>query len=191
MGAVNSEEVVVSEEPFFGYQDIGEKGFIRWSLEYSMEPIIECYLAIPPDLRYGRPMERLSAPCRILGHIARNEESLLRGCAQGIAESAFAGSRAVFNLSQAMTEQQLREQIPDTSIGVDYWRQVRKQTLEFLDGLTGEDLRKRPVRSTLRQGDGNRDNPLREFFLMAIQHQNLHWGGLRVICRLLGVAVRW
>jgi len=39
----------MTEDTFFGYRDIGEKGFIRWSLDYTMEPIIECFLAIPED----------------------------------------------------------------------------------------------------------------------------------------------
>jgi hypothetical protein len=52
-------------------------------------------------------------------------------------------------------------------------------------------LRQRPEKSTLRDGDGNRDNPIREFFIMAIQHQNCHWGELRAICKILGVPVRW
>ena len=74
----------MTEETFFGYRDIGEKGFIKWSLDYTMEPIIECLMAIPEDRRYRTVADKLPAPCRIFGHIALNEESLIGGLAQGI-----------------------------------------------------------------------------------------------------------
>ena len=71
----------MGEETFFGYQDIGEKGFIEWSLGYTMDPIIECFLGIPEERRYERVLDKLNAPCCILGHIALNEEDLLKGLA--------------------------------------------------------------------------------------------------------------
>ena len=57
----------MGEETFFGYQDIGEKGFIEWSLGYTMDPIIECFLGIPEDRRYERVLEKLNAPCCFFG----------------------------------------------------------------------------------------------------------------------------
>jgi hypothetical protein len=181
----------MTEEVFFGYRDIGEKGFIGWSLGYTMGPIIECFEAIPEAHRYRRPLGKLSAPCFILGHVALNEEALLKGFARGIAERRCPFPPALFDVHRPPDEQQLREAVPDSSRLVDYWRAVREDTLAYLSELTPEALRSRPAASILADGDGNRDNPIREFFIMAIQHQNCHWGELRSICKILDVPFRW
>ncbi len=181
----------MAEETFFGYRDIGEKGFIEWSLGYTMAPIIECFEAIPVEHRYTRALDKLNAPCCILGHIALNEEALLKGFAQDTSERRCPFPQRLFDVFSVPSEEQLREGIPDSSKLVDYWRTVREDTLTYLRGLSPEHLRSRAEKSTLSEGDGNRDNPIREFFIMAIQHQNCHWGELRAICRILGVPVRW
>jgi hypothetical protein len=181
----------MSGETFFGYEDIGEKGFIRWSLAYTMEPIIECFLAIPETQRYQMVDGKLPPPCSILGHIARNEEFLIRGAAQGNGEFRCPFPARLFDTVDTPAEAELRAGIPDSERLVDYWRDVRADTLAYLDGLDPELLRQRPGKSVLPEGSGNRDNPLREFFLMVIQHQNCHWGELRAICKLLGAPMRW
>lgn len=180
----------MSEETFLGYQDIGEKGFIEWSLNYVLDPIIECFMAVPEAKRYERILGTLSAPCCILGHIALNEEVLLMGFAQGIAQRRCPFQRELFNVLSPPTEEQLREGIPDSSRLVEYWRAVRNETIAYLKKLTPDQLRQRPERSVLREGDPNRDNPIREFFIMAIGHQNSHWGELRAICKILEVPMR-
>ncbi len=181
----------MAEETFFGYQDIGEKGFIDWSLGYTMDPIIECFEAIPEKQRYERALGKLNAPCCILGHIALNEEKLLKGFARGISEYACPFPPALFDVFRPPGEAQLTDAIPDSSKLVDYWRAVREDTVTYLRGLTPEALRSRPAASTLPDNDGNRDNPVREFFIMAIQHQNCHWGELRAVCKILDVPLRW
>ena len=181
----------MTEDTFFGYQDIGEKGFIKWSLDYTMPPIIECLLAIPEDQQYRTVLDKLPAPCRILGHIALNEEALIRGFAQGIRERRCPFPPQFFDVFQSPSEEELRDGIPDSEQLVAYWRDVRKDTHRYLDGLAPEALRGRPEKSILPDDDGNRDNPVREFFIMAIQHQNCHWGELRAICKILGADMRW
>ena len=181
----------MAEETFFGYEDIGEKGFIKWSLDYTMGPIIECFLAIPEDERYRTVLDRLPAPCRILGHIALNEDSLIQGFAQGIRQRRCSFPVRLFDVRESPSEQELREGIPDSERLVAYWREVREDTHRYLADLTPEVLRQRPEKSFLPEGDGNRDNPVREFFIMAIQHQNCHWGELRAICKIHGVPMRW
>jgi hypothetical protein len=178
-------------DAFFGYQDIGEKGFIEWSLAYTMDPIIECFQAVPEGQRRERVLGKVSAPCCIMGHIALNEENLLKGFAQGITERKCPFPPELFDVFRPPTHGQLKEGIPDSLKLIDYWRTVRDETLTYLRKLTPEELRQRPEKSTLRDGDGNRDNPVREFFIMAIQHQNCHWGELRAICKILGVPMRW
>ena len=74
---------------------------------------------------------------------------------------------------------------------VEYWRRVRAETLAYLRSLSPKDLRSRPRESTLPEDDGNRDNPVRELFIMAIKDQNCHWGDLRSICKILDVPTRW
>ncbi len=180
----------MSEETFFGYQDIGEKGFIEWSLNYVMDPIIECFTAIPEARRYERILDKLSAPCCIFGHIALNEEMLLMGFAQGIGQRRCPFPQGLFNVLRPPTEEQLKEGIPDSSRLVEYWRAVRTETIAYLRKLTPDQLRSRPARSVLREGDPNRDNPIREFFIMAIGHQNSHWGERRAICKILDLPLR-
>lgn len=181
----------MSEEAFFGCQDISEKGFIRWSLDYTMGPIIECFLAIPQDQRYRSVLGKLPAPCRIVGHVAMNEESLIQGFAQGLRNRRCPFPRRLFDVFQSPSEEEIREAIPDPGQLVAYWRAVREDTHRYLDCLTPEVLRHRPEESTLPEEDGNRGNPVREFFIMAIQHQNCHWGELRAICKLIGAEMRW
>ena len=181
----------MTESTVFGYRDIGEKGFIRWSLDYTMDPIIECFLAIPEDRRYGTVLDKLPAPCRILGHIALNEEMLIGGFAQGICRRRCPFPQRLFDVQRTPTEEQLREGVPDSKRLVAYWRAVREDTFRYLDSLSADDLRHRPTESILPKGSGNRDNPIREFFLMATQNQNCHWGELRAICKILGAEMRW
>ena len=181
----------MTEEKFFGYQDIGEKGLIKWLLDYTMEPIIECFLAIPEDQRYRAVLDKLPAPCRVLGHIALNEELLIGGFVQGVPERRCPFPGRLFDIFQTPTEEQLKEGIPDSEQVVGYWREVREDTVRYLDGMPTDDLRRRPAESILPEGGGNRDNPIREFFIMAIQHQNCHWGELRAICKILGAEIRW
>ncbi len=187
----------MTDETFFGYQDIGEVGFIEWSLAYTFEWIIECYQAIPVERRYeplaagdGAGAGRLTPACSILGHIALNEEGLLKGFAQGIAERTCPVPRDACDVFRTVEPDALRRMVPDTEVIVDYWRAVRAETLAFLRTLTAEQLRSRPASSTLAEGDPNRDNPIRELFLMAISHQNCHWGELRATAKLLSLPVR-
>ena len=181
----------MTDETFSGYEDIGEKGFIKWSLDYTMDPIIEGFLAVPDAQRYKAVLDKLPAPCRILGHIALSEEGLIQGFAQGVRERRCPFPQHLFSVFQAAGERELRDGIPDSEQLVAYWRDVREDTHRYLDSLAPEVLRQRPDESTLPDGDGNRNNPVREFFIMAIQHQNCHWGELRAVCKLLGVDMRW
>ena len=173
-----------------GNQNAGKQGFIEACLESTMEPIVGCFLAIPEAQRYTRALGTLSAPCCVFAHIALAEERMLKGFTCGIAESRCPFPRDLFNLSQPPTEEQLRQAVPDTSKLVDFWRDVRKDTLEFLKGLTPEDLAKGAERSILPDGHPRRDNPIRDYFMMAINHQVGHWGVLRAISTVLGVTPR-
>lgn len=181
----------MSEESFFGYKDIGEKGFIEWSLQYTFDPIVECFEVIPEKQRYERMHEKLNAPCHILGHIALNEEDVIKGVAHGISERRCPFPRHLFDPRKPPSGVELREGISDSSQLVEYWRAVRKGTLEYLRALDSADLSKPARKSTLPEGAANRDNPIREFFIMTIQNQNCHWGELRAICKMLDLPMQW
>jgi hypothetical protein len=175
----------MSQETFFGYQDIGEKGFIKWCLSYTMDWVIDCFLSIPEPRIYTRLFGELNAPCWIFGHIALNEEGLIKGFAQGIREHACPYPTRLFAGWKVPTEVDFYEAHVRSEVLVDYWRAVRVDTLAYLDALPAGDLAKVPVQSILPDDDGNRHNPIREFFIMAIQHQNYHWGQLQTIAKLL------
>ena len=142
---------------FFGYQDTGEKGFIEWSLGYTMDPIIECFQAVPEAQRRVRVLDKLSAPCCILGHIALNEENLLKGFAQGITEQKCPFPPELFDVFRPPGEEQLREAIPDSSKLVDYWRAVREDTVTYLRG--GTDTRSAAVAPGGLDSPGQRREP--------------------------------
>ena len=178
----------MSLETFFGYQDIGERGFIKWCLDYTMDRVIDCFVSIPEPQIYVRLFGELNAPCWIFVHIARNEEGLVKGFAQGIHDHICPYPTRLFDGWVTPTEAELREADVRPQVLVDYWRTVRADTLHYLDTLSDADLAKVATRSTLPDDDGNRHNPIREFFIMAIQHQNYHWGQLQTIAKLIGKA---
>jgi hypothetical protein len=174
----------MSEETFFGYQDIGEKGFIKWSLDYSLDRMIDCFLSIPEPQIYVRLFDELNAPCWILGHVALNEEGLIKGFAQGIRERICPYPTRLFDGWAVPTEAEFHEAHVSPQGLADYWRAVRTETIRYLEDLSEDGLKRPPVRSILRDDEDNRHNPIRAFFIMAIQHQNVHWGQLQMIAKL-------
>jgi len=68
---------------------------------------------------------------------------------------------------------------------VAYWQEVRKQTHAYLNSITDEVLQEVPKRTLLPDNDPNRHNPIREWFVMTIQHQNMAWGEIHMIRRIL------
>jgi uncharacterized damage-inducible protein DinB len=177
------------QETFFGYQDIGEKGFIKWCLNYTMDAVIDCFLSIPASHSFTRLFGELNAPAWIFGHIALNEEGLIRGFAQGIRERMCPYPARLFDGWAVPTEEEFHEAEVRPEALAEYWRAVRAETLDYVDALSEADLAKEPVRSILPHDDANRHNPIREFFVMAIQHQNYHWGQLQTIAKLIETGV--
>jgi hypothetical protein len=175
-----------SETPS-GYQDIAEKGFIKWCLDYGFEPIIRCFLSIPEARLYSR-MGELNPAIWIFGHIAVNEEKLMRRFARDIRELTCPYPCTMFEGSATTSEQQLREIEISREELVEYWRKVRADTHAFLESLTGHQLAAPAEKSTVPADAPNRGNPIREFFIMAIQNQYIHYGHLDAISRLDTIA---
>ena len=51
--------------------------------------------------------------------------------------------------------------------------------------ITDEDLKEVPKNTLLPDNDPNRENPIREWFVMTIKHQNMAWGEIHMIRRIL------
>ena len=171
------------EDKPFMYTDISERELIKWMLGYTMDWIIETFEAIPDDAMCVRPRPNINAPAWIFGHIVVTERFHVGGVLEGVNDipEEFRVFRA-----RKPTEEQIRAAFKSKAWLVDYWRDVRAKTEAYLDRITDADLKEVPGDETvLPDGDPNRGNPRREWFVMTIQHQNCHWGELRVIEKLL------
>jgi uncharacterized damage-inducible protein DinB len=165
------------------YTDMSERDLIKWTLDYTMPWIIDTFEAISDERICIRPREHINSAGWIFGHIAVKERIHIAGFAQGFND--IPGEFHMFHgFPPPPTEEQLREVIKSKETLIDYWRKVRQQTHEYLDRLSDADLKKVPEKSVIRDGEPNRDNPIREFFVMTIQHQNCHWGQLQIIQKL-------
>lgn len=162
----------------------GERFFIGWALDYSMDWTIRVFQAIPETDTWVRPAPGIVAPGWTFGHIAVTERVHIGRFCQGIDDIP-----ANYNIfyprdPQEITETQLRKAVSSKDELVAYWREVRGKTLRYLESLSDEDLKLVPEKSLHPPGP-NRDNPVREWFLMTIQHQNHNWGRLCVVQKLV------
>ncbi len=170
----------MDQTPFM-YTDMTERDLLRWVLDYTMPWVIETFEAIPDDCLAVRPRPHINAPGWIFGHIAVTERVHVGHALEGADDVP--GSFAVFR-SAAPIEEETRQAIESKASLVDYWREVRAKTRTYLDRISDEDLKEIPAHSLLTHED-NRYNPVREWFVMTIQHQNLHWGELEIIGKLI------
>jgi uncharacterized damage-inducible protein DinB len=173
----------MTEEPI-QYTDMSERDFIKWNLDYTMGQTIEIFEAIPPDHLCIRPMPNINAPGWIFGHIITAERAMIGGFTQGVMD--IPEKYVVFSgLWSIPTESQLRDALEPKDGLISYWHEVRKQTNEYLDQLTDADLKKIPEVSILPDNDSLRNKPIREYFVMTIEHQNYHRGQLQTIRALI------
>ena len=165
------------------YTDMSERDLMKWMLDYTTPWIIETFQGIADDRICVRPSENINSAGWIFGHIAVKERIHIAGLAQGIND--IPKEFYMFHgFPPPPTEEQLREVIRSREILIDYWREVRQRTYEYLAELSDADLKKVPEKSVIADGEPNRDNPIREYFVMTIQHQNCHWGQLQIIQNL-------
>ena len=171
----------MTEEPI-QYTDMSERDFIKWNLDYTMGQTIELFESIPTVHLCIRPKPNINAPGWIFGHII-TAEAMIGGFTQGVMD--IPGKYAVFAGWFIPTESQLRDVLEPKDDLISYWHEVRKQTNEYLNQLTDADLKKIPEASILSDNDPLRNKPIREYFVMTIEHQNYHRGQLQTIHALI------
>ena len=172
----------VMEKPV-QYTDMSERDFIKWNLDYTMQRIIETFESFPEEHLCLRPRPNINAPGWIFGHIIGGERAMIGGFAEGVMD--IPGKYWVFSGQSMPTESQLRNALEPREALISYWRKVRGQTKEYLDQLTDADLKNLPAASILPDDAEMRNKPIREYFVMTIEHQNYHGGQLQTIRALM------
>jgi uncharacterized damage-inducible protein DinB len=171
----------MSEKPFM-YRDMTECELLRWALDYRMDPVIDTFRSIPEEHAWVRPRPNVNSSAFIFGHIAVTERSHIGRFLQGVED--IPATFRPFRASRPKDED-IRAAVASKEALIDYWREVRAKTHGYLDRLTDADLKKVPETSALPVDDPNRGNPIREWFIMTIEHQNQHWGQLEIIAKMV------
>ncbi|MEE8397745.1 MAG: DinB family protein [Desulfobacterales bacterium] len=139
-----------------------------------------------PDPRpLGHPRTRSAG--QIFGHIIARERAHVRSFVQGINDDIPESFKVVFHslTFSDPTEDEVLRAVGSKEHLIAYWRKVRGQTHEYLDSIDDGDLKGVPRKTLLPDNDPNRDNPIREWFVMTIKHQNMAWGEIHMIRRIL------
>ena len=161
------------------YTDMSERDFIRWNLDYSMRLVLATWDAIAEQYICKQPKPYLAALAFVFGNIAVKERIHHAGFACGIND--IPEKYAIFHGFRMPTEAELETAVESKQALVDYWREVREKTLQLLAGMSDADLKNIPKNSVISDGAPNRDNPIREAYVMSIMNQNARWGELRVL----------
>lgn len=159
----------------FMYTDCGERATLLWLLDYHFPKIIASINDIPSDSLFRRPTEHLNPPGWILTHMAVKERDHIAGFAQGANDVP--AKYAIFRGFDLPTEESMRAAVADLEEITQYYREVRAKTADYLEAIEDSDLKDAP-------GHVNQD-PIRECFVMTIQHQFYHWAQLNLIRRIL------
>jgi len=161
------------------YQDMSERDLLKWALDYTMPWVIQTFKSIPDDRLALRPLPRINAPAWVFAHIAVTERKHVGLCLEGIDD--IPKHLRIFHTGKKPTEDAIRQALESKDALISYWHEVRAKTHAYLDRVTDADLKEIP-QSTLMRGN---ENPVREWFVMTIQHQNAHWGQLSIIAKLI------
>ena len=172
------------EEIPFMYTDMSERDVYKWQLDYTMPMIIKDFMAIPENRLAWRPAAKTRSAAQIFTHIIVTEQTHIRRFVQGIVDP-----RKYENIRSLVNDDPTEEQVL-TAIGsreelIAFWHEVREQTHAYLDSITDEDLKEVPTKTQLPDNDPNRYNPIREWFVMTIKHQNMAWGEIHMIRRII------
>ncbi|MDP6361300.1 MAG: DinB family protein [Planctomycetota bacterium] len=160
----------------FMYTDCGERASLLWLLNYHFQKILRSLDGIPADILFRRPAAHVNPPGWLLAHMAVKERDHIAGFAQGANDVP--SRYEIFRGGELPSEQEMMEAVADAAEIADFYAEVRGKTAEYLASISDADLKGVP-------GHVNQD-PIREFFVMTIQHQYYHWGQLETIRKLLG-----
>lgn len=174
----------MEDKPFM-YTDMSECDVYRWQLDYTMPMIIEDFESIPDDRLGWRPAEKSRSAGQIFGHVISTERRHIRGFLQGINDME-KDEKLFWSLTfRDPTVEDVQKAIPSKRQLIDSWREVRNQTHEYLDSIQDDYLKEIPRKTILPDNDPNRENPVREWFVATIKHQNMAWGEIHMIRRIL------
>ncbi len=160
----------------FMFTDCGERATLLWLLDYHFKKILHSLDGVPAEALFCRPVEYLNPPGWILAHMAVKERDHIAGFAQGANDVP--AKYTIFRGGKLFSKDEMETAITDGAEIVRYYERVRAKTANYLATLEDSDLKNVP-------GYVNQD-PIREFFVMTIQHQYYHWAQLEVIRKLLG-----
>lgn len=167
------------EEKPFMYADMSERDFIEWNLDYSMRRVLATWDAIPEEHICLQPKPYLASPAFVFGNIAVKERFHHAGIAAGVND--IPKKYSIFHGFSMPTRADLEMAVESKQALVDYWKEVREKTLQLLHEMSDADLKEIPAKSVIPDGVPNRDNPIREAYVMSIMNQNARWGELRVL----------
>jgi hypothetical protein len=172
----------MADKPFM-YTDLSERQLLGWQLDYTMDRVIRTFESIPADVLYARPRPNINAPAWIFAHIVAAEQGHVGACCQGV--EATPDRLKGLHRKAHLPPGELAAALGPRAALVAAWREVRQRTHAYLDRIADADLKRVPAKTLLPDGDPNRDNPVREWFVMTILHQNLHHGELHIIAKLI------
>ena len=160
----------------FMYKPMSERDFIKWTLNYTKDWIVDTFRRIPDERLASRPHPRINSPAWVFGHIAVTERKHVGLALEGMDD--IPEKYRIFHTGSRPADEEVANAYESKEELIAYWDDVREKTERYLDRITDEDL---CAVSPVEFGGPNRDNPRREWFVMTIQHQNCHWGQLQVI----------
>jgi len=161
------------------YTDMSERDFIKWNLDYSMQRVLATWDVIPEEHICKQPKPYLNAPAFVFGNIIVKERIHHAGFAGGIND--IPEKYFLFHGFKKPTQAELEAAFETKQELVDYWKVVRQETIKLLDNMSDTDLKNVPEKSVIGDGEPNRDNPIREAYVMSIMNQNDRLGELRVL----------
>lgn len=174
-------ETGMPEKPFM-CTDISERKLLEWILDYTMDRVMDTFRSIPDEALFARPRPNMNSPAWIFGHIAVTEREHVGRFVEGVDDipEEFRVFRA-----RRPSDDDVRRAVKSKEAMVDYWKDVREKTRGYLARVTDEHLKRRSEKTLHPKDHPNYHNPIREWFVMTIQHQNYHWGQLSIMARLI------
>ena len=174
----------MEEKPIM-YTDMSERDLLKWQLNYTMPQIIEDFRAIPDNKLGWRPAKRTRSAGQIFGHIVVTERGHVGHFLEGVDDIP-----EKYTIFRSLTHYEPTEAEVVKAVGskeelIAYWREVRQKTIVYLDSISDENLKEVPKKTLLHDNDPNRHNPIREWFVMTIKHQNMGWGEIHMIRRII------
>ena len=124
----------------------------------------------------ARPKPYLNAPVFVFGNIAVKER--VHSMHFNVGPYDIPERFEPFHGFYEPTQAQLQEAMGSKQDLVDYWREVRAQTLDLLSGMSDADLKEVVPRTDSM-------DPKREPYVMSIMLQNLRYGELRLLSSII------